>query len=259
MMNRNSIEERDQHLIKKFRNIIEAKKPLKPQKPGPQRRPWPLFTLAGIILVVSIMFIVFHMRPERVPADSPSTPEKVETAPPEKPAPLAQQTFPDGEKLNPPSETQVPAPPPEPDPVVPAQDAPPPTEVVQAPETAPTQILPEVVSNTDVTIDELVICRHIKNRMYTSRANRFSMANGATPVAWIWMNVLTDKPPQTLTHIYYLNGERYSQVILHASHSRTRTWSRMMLNKPKLAGSWRVDVVDSSGQVLARADFTVEI
>ncbi|WP_321494045.1 DUF2914 domain-containing protein [uncultured Desulfobacter sp.] len=258
-MNKTSIEERDQHLIKKFRNIIEEKKWLEPQEPEPPRHPWPLFTLAGIILGLGIMLIAFYMIPEHVPTDSPSTPEKVETAAPENPAPLAQQTFPDGEKLNRPDETQVPSPLPEPAPVLPTEDVPPPSEVVQAIETDPMEILPEVVSNTDVTIDELVICRHIKNRMYISPENRFSMANGAAPVVWTWMNVLTDKPPQTLTHIYYLNGEPYSRVILQAPYPRTRTWSKVTLNRPKLAGSWRVDVVDSGGQVLARADFIVEI
>ena len=88
--------------------------------------------------------------------------------------------------------------------------------------------------------------------------NRFSLENGAKPVVWTWMNVLTDKPPQTLSHIYYLNGKRYCRVILPAPLPRTRTWSNVKLNKPEHAGSWRVDVVNSRGQVIARADFSVE-
>ena len=146
-------------------------------------------------------------------------------------------------------------------PVLPTKEEKPPhSKVVQTLEkAAPMEILPEIVSTTDVTIHELVICRGIKNRQYMSPEHLFSMENGSKIMVWTWMNVLTDKPPQDLSHIYYLNGKRYCRVILPVPYPRTRTWSNVTLNKPEHAGSWHVDVVNSSGQVIARADFTVEI
>lgn len=257
-MNRTSIEDRDRRLMKKFRNIVEEKEPLEQQPP--RRRPWPVFTLAGLIMAASIIFMVSHMIPERLPRDSSSTPEKLGATTPENPASMAQNPVTDVEKPDLPIEKPAQSIPSEPAPVLPAEEVPPHSEVVQSPETsAPMETLPEIVATTDVTIQELVICRSIKHRQYVSPANRFSMENGAKPVVWTWMNVLTDKPPQDLSHIYYLNGERYCRVILPARYPRTRTWSKVRLNKPAHAGSWRVDVVNSSGQVIARADFTVGI
>ena len=258
MMNKTSIEDRDQRLIKKFRNIVEEKEQLKQQ--APHRRSWSVFAPAGFILVAGIIFMVYHMIPERAVTDLSSTPEKIETASPKNPPSTAQHPLTDVGK--PDLSNEKPAHPllSETLPVLPAEEEPLHSEVVQTPEkAAPMETRPEIVGTTDVTIQELVICRSIKNRQYISPENRFSIKNGAKPVVWTWMNVLTDKPPQDLSHIYYLNGKRFCQAILPAPYPRTRTWSKVRLNKPAHAGSWRVDVVNNSGQVIARAGFTVGI
>jgi hypothetical protein len=265
MMNKSSIEERDERLIKKFRNIIEEKEQLRAQfkQQVPHRRSWSLLAPAGFILAAGIIFMVYHTIPERALTDPSSTPEKVETASPKNSMPMAQHPLPDVENPDLPNEKPVQVILSETVPVLPAEEEPPHSEVVQTEilqtweKAAPVETLPEIVSTTDVTIEELVICRSIKNRQYISPENRFSMENGAKPVVWIWMNVLTDKPPQDLSHIYYLNGERFCRVILPVLYPRTRTWSKVRLNKPAHAGSWRVDVVNNSGQVIARTDFTV--
>lgn len=265
MINRTSIEDRDRHLTKKFRNIVEEKEQIRAQRnaQAPPRRPWPVFTLAGVIMVATIMFMVYQMRPAPVLSDSSSPRKKAETAAPKKTPPImAQHTPTKVEKPVLPNEKPVQPVAPEtvPAPAFPAEKAPQRPEVVKAPEkTAPMETLPEIVSMTDVTIHELVTCRGIKHRQYVSAENHFSIRNGAKPVVWTWMNVLTDNPPQELSHIYYLNGKRFCRVILPAPYPRTRTWSKITLKKPAYAGSWRVDVVNSNGQVLARTDFTVDI
>ena len=71
------------------------------------------------------------------------------------------------------------------------KEEPPHSEVLKTPEAVPIETLPEIVSTTDVTIHELVVCRRVKNRQYISPMNRFSLENGAKPVVWTWMNVLT--------------------------------------------------------------------
>ena len=249
-MNKTSIEERDKRLMKKFRTIIEKKEPLKQQ--APPKRPWPVFALAGFIMVAGIIFMIWHM----IPAPVLTSPSSI----PEHSASMDQYTSTDVEKLALPNEKSTQALPSKPPPVVPSEEVPQHSEIVQTPKkAAPMETLPEIVSSTDVTIHELVICRGIKHRQYVYPGNRFSMANGAKSVVWTWMNVLTDTPPQDLSHIYYLNGKRYCRVILPALYPRTRTWSKVRLNRPSHAGSWRVDVVNGSGQVIARTDFTVEI
>lgn len=262
IMNKTSIEDRDRRLMKKFRNIIEEKKKTLEQQ-EPQRRSWSIFTPAGFIMAVSIMmvsiiFMVYHMIPERVLTDPSSTPEKIETASPKNSVAMVQYTLNDVEKPDLPNEKPTQVLLSEMAPILSTEEETPHSEVVKPPEAAPIETLPEIVSTTDVTIHELVTCRSVKNRKYMSPGNHFSMENGAKPVVWTWMNVLTDKPPQNLSHIYYLNGKRYCRIILPVPYPRTRTWSNVKLNKPEHAGSWRVDVVNSLGQVIARAYFTVE-
>nr|WP_320190558.1 DUF2914 domain-containing protein [uncultured Desulfobacter sp.] len=258
MMNKTSIEDRDQDLMKKFRNIVEEKKQLNEQEP--QKRPWPAFTLAGFIMAAIIVAIAYHMIPERVHTAPSPTPAKVKTAALKTPVSMPDPTLTQGEKPSIPDEKPPQEPLTESAPVIPAKEEEPSLEVVQTPEkAAPIETLPEIVNSTDATIKELVICRSIKNRQYVSPENRFSMKNGAKPAVWTWMNALTDKPPQELSHIYYLNGKRFCRVILPVPFPRTRTWSKVTMKRPAQAGSWRVDVVNKNGQVIARANFTVEI
>lgn len=265
MINRTSIEDRDRHLIEKFRNIVEEKEQIKAQRnaQAPPRRPWPVFTLAGFIMVATIIFMVYQMSPDPVLSDSSSTQKKAETTPPKNTAPImAQHTPTKVEKPVLSNEKPVQAPASETAlaPALPAEKEPQLSEGAEPQKKAvPVETLPKIVSMTDVTIHELVTCRGIKHRQYVSAENHFSMKNGAKPVVWTWMNVLTDKPPQELSHIYYLNGKKFCRVILPAPYPRTRTWSKVTLKKPTYAGSWRVDVVNSSGQVIARTNFTVEI
>ena len=265
MTNSTSIEERDRHLMKKFRNIVEEKEQIRAQHnaQAPQRRPWPIFALAGVVLAAGLMFMVYNRTPDPVITDSSSTQEKTKATAPKKSAPMAQRTPTDVEPQAIPKETPAQAvvsaetPP---APVLPMGQKLQPSDVVQpTPEkAAPMETLPEIASMPDVTVSELVICRSIKNRQYVSAENHFSIKNGAKPVVWTWMNVLSEKPPQELSHIYYLNGKRFCRVILPVPYARTRTWSKVTLKKPTYAGSWRVDVVNNSGQVIARTDFTVE-
>nr|WP_321401858.1 DUF2914 domain-containing protein [uncultured Desulfobacter sp.] len=254
--------------MEKFRNIVEEKEQIRAQRNEhvPQRRPWPVFVLAGFILAAGIMFMVYKMIPDPVITDlitdSSSTQETAEAAAPKKSAPIAPPTPTDVEPQVIPKETPAQAvvfetPP---APVLPEELTPQPSEAVQQPpeKAAPMETLPNIVSMSEMTVPELVTCRGIKNRQYVSAENHFSIKNGAKPVVWTWMNVETEKPPQELSHIYYLNGKRFCRVILPVPYARTRTWSKIKLKKPTYAGSWRVDVVNSSGQVIARTDFTVE-
>ena len=257
-MNKTNIEDRDRDLIKKFRNIIEEKK--QHNEPEPQKRPWPAFTLAGFIMVAIIVVMAYHMIPERVQTAPSSTPEKMKTAAPKTPVSVAQPTLTKVGKPSIPDEKPPQDPLPESEPVIPEKEAAPLLDVVQPPEKpAPMEILPEMVNSTDVTVRELVVCHSVKNRQYVSPEDRFSMKNGAKPVVWTWMTALTGKPPQELSHIYYLSGKRFCRVILPVRYPRTRTWSKVTMKRPAQAGSWRVDVVNNSGQVIARTHFTVEM
>ncbi|HAR33046.1 MAG TPA: hypothetical protein DCR95_02865, partial [Desulfobacter sp.] len=106
MMNKSSIEERDERLIKKFRNIVEEKEQLRAQfkQQVPHRRSWYLLAPAGFILAAGIIFMVYHTIPERTLTDPSSTPEKFETASQKKSMPMAQHPLTDVEKPDLPNE-----------------------------------------------------------------------------------------------------------------------------------------------------------
>ena len=73
----------------------------------------------------------------------------------------------------------------------------------------------------------------------------------------VWMKVLSKKPPFTLTHVYYLNGQKYCEVPLAIRYHRMRTWSSVSLRSPDHIGKWRVDVIAENGTTLDQIAFTV--
>ena len=109
--------------------------------------------------------------------------------------------------------------------------------------------------SSTVRISEIVSCSRVRKRQYVSPRTIFSLKKSPTPV--VWMNVLSDKPPLTLIHVYYVNGRRYCAVPLEIRHHRMRTWSSVTLKSRKHCGKWRVDVMTGSGETLDRIEFTV--
>jgi hypothetical protein len=60
---------------------------------------------------------------------------------------------------------------------------------------------------------------------------------------------------QQIRHIWYRDGERRSTITLSVRGRSWRTWSNNVVSS---AGSWRVDVLDSTGKVLRSLPFLVE-
>ncbi|WP_419661649.1 hypothetical protein Dvar_20840 [Desulfosarcina variabilis str. Montpellier] len=111
-------------------------------------------------------------------------------------------------------------------------------------------------SSDDIQIAQLVTCGGVQDKQYVSEKSRFSVA--ADPIAMVWMRVLTETPPFTLKHVYFLNGEHYCDVPLEIRYPHMRTWSRVTINLDSHIGQWRVDVVNENGETLDQIEFTVE-
>ena len=71
------------------------------------------------------------------------------------------------------------------------------------------------------------------------------------------MKVISENPPFTLTHVYYFNKRKYSEVPLAIRYHRMRTWSSVTLKSPDHIGKWRVEVIDDSGAKLDQIEFAV--
>ena len=116
-------------------------------------------------------------------------------------------------------------------------------------------LLPAVTEHPGVSIGEIVTCRNVKNRQYVNSDHEFFLKNSPTPT--VWMLVEAADPPFTLTHVYYVNGEKYCSVPLVIRYNRTRTWSRIKAATDAHLGKWRVDVVTDAGTVVGRVTFEV--
>ncbi|MBI9090084.1 MAG: DUF2914 domain-containing protein [Desulfobacterium sp.] len=109
--------------------------------------------------------------------------------------------------------------------------------------------------SSGIRISEIVSCSRITQRQYSSPQKVFSLKKDAT--AAIWMNVVSEENPFTLTHVYYVNGRRYCAVPLEIQYQSMRTWSNVTLGHPSHIGEWRVEVMTDKGEKLDQIAFTV--
>ncbi len=254
-MKREEIENKDKELIKKFRTIIHNREKKTEKKSTPKRFPFGLIFLFTILIISSLLFL--KGQPPILSSKEPKTSSRVELVPvPAKHPALSART----EKITASSDTPK---------------VPPPTQKVVDRETVPKlsdsvlgnpileQNSPEKFSNqkvqgdipSGIRVEEIISCSSVKNRQYSRPKIEFSLAQDATPK--IWMKVISENPPFTLTHVYYCNGRKYCEVPLAIRYHRMRTWSSVTLRPPEHIGKWRVEVIDDSGAKLDQIEFTV--
>lgn len=257
-MKREEIENRDKELIEKFRTIIHNKKKMK-EETTPKRFPFGLIFLLTISIVIISSLLFFKEQPLSLFSEDPqiSPPgELVPTPAPEKqPVPKAHT-----EAIKTPSDTQK---------------VPPPIQQEENTETLPKssdsvldnpvlkQNPPEDFSSqkvqgdmpSGIRIEEIISCSSVNNKQYNRPKIKFSLAQDAAPT--IWMKVISEDPPFTLTHVYYCNGRKHCEVPLAIKYHRMRTWSTVTLRSQEHIGKWRVEVIDENGTKLDQIEFTV--
>lgn len=227
-MDRETIEANDQRLINHFRTIVAQNENKAPVKPSFR----PVLWLGLVGLVAAFMGIGYVAWDSDVPPAETSQPLYV------KPAPTDGQT---------------------PDAVVPEMAAKQETNALNPSVTEPRAVIhdtPQVEAPAPpLAITQLVTCSNVTNRQHDRVKSVFSLKDKIKPV--VWMTVITETPPRTLTHVYYINGEKYCEVPLTIRFPRTRTWSHVTIDKNKHLGPWLVDVVDENGAVLDQVKFEV--
>ncbi|MDT8286440.1 MAG: DUF2914 domain-containing protein [Elusimicrobiales bacterium] len=108
----------------------------------------------------------------------------------------------------------------------------------------------EMAAKPAVKVEKIVTAAGVEDREPVGEAKTFS---ADTARVFTWTRIAADQPPVTVTHNYYLGGERVAQVELEIKASPYRVWS----SKAVGPGEWKVEVTDEEGNVLASAMFTV--
>lgn len=257
-MKREEIENRDKELIEKFRTIIHNKKEIK-EETTPKGFPFGLIFLLTISTVIISSWLFFKEQPLSLFSEEPqiSSPgEPVPTSAPEKqPVPKACteaiKASPDTQKVPPTIQQEENT-----EPLAKSSDS-----VLDNPvlkQNPPEELSDQKVQGdmpSGIRIEEIISCSSVNNKQYNRPKIKFSLAQDTTPT--IWMNVTSEGPPFTLTHVYYCNEQKYYEVPLAIKHHRMRTWSTVTLKSRKHIGKWRVEVIDENGAKLDQIEFTV--
>jgi len=250
-MKREEIENKDQELIQKFRTIIHNKE----KKPVPRTFPFGLFFLftaliiSGMLLLKQPLTSLFSKAPEtlsRARLVPVSAEQQASTAATEE-----IKTLPDAPKVLPPlQKTGAQAT------VATSSDSVLSNPVLE--QTSPVEFThPRLQGDmpSGIRIEEIISCSSVENRQYSRPKIKFSLAQDTTPK--IWMKVVSQNPPFTLTHVYYFNEQKYLEVPLAIRYPQMRSWSGVTLRSPDHIGKWRVEVVTEKGAKLDQVEFTV--
>lgn len=101
-----------------------------------------------------------------------------------------------------------------------------------------------------VKVDKLVIAATVEDRIPKGEAATFP---GDTKNVFAWTRIVAESVPTKVKHVYYADGKRVAEVELAVNGSPYRVWS----SKRVSPGSWKVEVQDENGDVLASSEFTV--
>ncbi|MFQ5802266.1 MAG: DUF2914 domain-containing protein [Candidatus Methylomirabilales bacterium] len=99
-----------------------------------------------------------------------------------------------------------------------------------------------------------VVTTEVVNREPVNDGIVFSASMG--PV-YYFTEVKGAYTPTHINHIWYYEGQQMAKVPLSIEGPRWRTWSSKRMVED-WAGSWRVEAVDSDGNLLASQTFEVE-
>ena len=106
-----------------------------------------------------------------------------------------------------------------------------------------------------IKVSNATICRAIENRMPAGIDRVFTTSAGKI---YLWTEIEAKQVPTMIHHIYYLDGEKISDVSLDVRSARWRTWSSKTIANQRYRGGWRVDIATSSGEILRQLYFEVK-
>jgi len=115
---------------------------------------------------------------------------------------------------------------------------------------APAQEPMKTPEAAEIKVEKIVTALSVENREPVNETAVFDKPAGRV---YTWTRITTTEAPVKIKHIYYVGGKKMTEVELNINAKTYRVWSY----KAIWPGSWKVEVTDESGKVLAAADFTV--
>jgi hypothetical protein len=103
-----------------------------------------------------------------------------------------------------------------------------------------------------IEVADAVMCLDVQGRQPVEPGESFAADVGKV---WCWSKI-KDGQGTTISHVYYHDGEEKAVVNLAIRSPLFRTYSSKRI-LPSWTGPWRVDIVDTNGNVLKSLDFTI--
>ncbi len=118
---------------------------------------------------------------------------------------------------------------------------------------------PAVEESKEIPAEQLKIERiacgtAVEDRELLNEADSFSPE---TERIYCWSLITGCEEPTTVEHVWYYGGVEKARVALEVKYPRMRTWSYKTMI-PEWVGDWKVELVDTEGNVLAMTEFKVE-
>jgi cytoskeleton protein RodZ len=111
--------------------------------------------------------------------------------------------------------------------------------------------VPAPASATELRITQYGVGSGVENRRLIGESDVFTLNTRV----WFWNRVEGGRSGETVHHVWRLEGRVMSRTPLRIGSANWRTQSRKTLYAGS-AGSWTVEAIDESGNVLARSEFT---
>jgi hypothetical protein len=112
----------------------------------------------------------------------------------------------------------------------------------------------EAMTAGELAVEKMTFCAGVEDREPIGEATEFTTEVSRV---WCWTEIVGAADTTFVTHKWYWDGENVANVELEVKYPRMRTWSYKTLT-PEMAGSWKVEVVDASGEVLKELSFQIK-
>lgn len=103
----------------------------------------------------------------------------------------------------------------------------------------------------NIRVEKIVAATSVDNHEPVGENKEFAASVGTV---YCWTKVSSKAVPAAIKHVWYLGDKKVFEHSLDLKFNSTRTWS----SKSVRPGSWRVDVTDEAGMVLASTNFSVK-
>lgn len=105
----------------------------------------------------------------------------------------------------------------------------------------------------DVTVTTAVVCRNVVDRQPVEPSNSFPVSVGKL---YCYTKVENVKNSENIVHAWYYGDTQRAMVSLNVNPPSWRTYSSKII-QPHETGAWRVEILDTTGNLLKTVHFEI--